>query len=256
MKKAFLIINLMAAVFAAYAQDGTPSIEELSAMIRREPDAQNYFMRAMAYTRLGMTREAIDDLSRVIVLEPRASNAYYSRALLYFMSGNNWQAFEDCNKCIGLEPEAPNGYALRGFFFLNIGQYEDALADVGKALSIDGQYRDALHLRGVIYIETERYEDAVFALDIAVGAYPQDIELYNARGMAYLRMGKFREAIADMTKEIELTPEPNRAVAYRNRAKTYLDLAAQTRDARQKAEYERLAEEDYKMMEKLGGTRD
>jgi hypothetical protein len=39
------------------------------------------------------------------------------------------------------------------------------------------------------------------------------------------------------------------------RALQYQGLAIQTKDATQKAEYERLAEEDFKMMEKMGGKR-
>jgi hypothetical protein len=67
-------------------------------------------------------------------------------------------------------------------------------------------------------------------------------------------MGKYKEAISDLTKEIEL--EPDDAAAHRRRARMYTELAAQTSNTRQKTEYERLAEEDFKMLESLTGSRD
>jgi Tfp pilus assembly protein PilF len=87
----------------------------------------------------------------------------------------------------------------------------------------------------------------------AIAVQPQYAAAYRTRAVAYYRTGRIHDAMADFSNAIVIQPEYTEC--YKGRAMMYTELAGQTSNAKQKAEYERLAEEDYKMMEKLGGTR-
>jgi tetratricopeptide (TPR) repeat protein len=254
MRKYFLVVNFIFAAFAVCAQNGMPSIEELTRKIEISPTSENFFERGLAYGVFGMYQEAIKDFGRSIMLDPLNSKVYLNRAKIFLSIGDVPRGLADCDKAIELDPMSSDGYSTRGLFLILSDRIDDALADVNKALSIDGNNDDALQWRGVIYTHAfERYEDAIADFDKAIKINPRD-SAYDGRAVAYYRMGKYKEAISDLTKEIELMP--SRAEAYRGRAQSYQDLAAQTSNARQKAEYERLAEEDFKMLEKLTGSRD
>jgi tetratricopeptide (TPR) repeat protein len=253
MKKYFLVAEFIFVAFTAFAQSGMPSIEDLTRKIEREPTAQNFFDRGFAYGAFGMPQESIEDYGRAIALDPLNVEVYLYRAKMFLAIGDIQRGLADCDKAIEIDPLSSDGYSTRGLFLFLAEREDDALASVNKALSLDGKNSEALCWRGVIYTHAfERYEDAIADFDKAIEIDPQD-SVYDGRAEAYYRMGKYKEAISDLTKEIELVPDY--ADAYVGRAQSYQSLAAQTNNVRQKAEYERLAEEDFKMAEKLTGTR-
>jgi tetratricopeptide (TPR) repeat protein len=253
MKKYFLVAEFIFVAFTVFAQSGMLSIEDLTRKIEREPTAQNFFDRGFEYGAFGMYQKAIEDFGRAIALDPLNIEAYLNRAKMFLSIGDVPHGLADCDKAIEIDPLSSDGYSTRGLFLFLAEREDDALASVNKALSLDGKNAEALCWRGVIYTHAfERYEDAIVDFDKAIEINP-GYSAYYGRATAYYRMGKYKEAISDLTKEIELAPDD--AEAHRGRARMYTELAAQTSNTRQKAEYERLAEEDFKMVEKLTGSR-
>lgn len=131
--------------------------------------------------------------------------------------------------------------------------FDKALADLNTALVFDKRNEYALRWRGLTYRETGMYEKAVSDFSEAAGTEPQEMENYNLRAMVYAKQGRFAEAVNDLRKGIENGDEffIKRSKAHKGRAQMYRVFAEQIGVARQKAEYERLAEEDYKTLEKL-----
>jgi tetratricopeptide (TPR) repeat protein len=97
------------------------------------------------------------------------------------------------------------------------------------------------------------YKKALDDFTQAINLKPDYLMALQSRGFVYYKMGKYKEALDDDMKVISLNPtDPD---FYNNRAKTYKRLAEQTKNKKQKAEYEKKSEADFAMMEKLGGTR-
>jgi tetratricopeptide (TPR) repeat protein len=112
---------------------------------------------------------------------------------------------------------------------------------------------DGYYWRAGVYYDLEKYPEALSDYNRAISIKNDRAEIYDARAATYNKLGKFQDEINDLNQVIKLTP--NEADAYKFRGDAYQALAEQTKNKKQKAEYLKKAEEDFVMMEKLGGSR-
>lgn len=67
---------------------------------------------------------------------PRNSHAYFGRHIAWLNMGEPRRALEDLNKVIELDPDS-TAYRSRGEVYRHIGEYEKALEDFGRGEAID-----------------------------------------------------------------------------------------------------------------------
>jgi tetratricopeptide (TPR) repeat protein len=77
-----------------------------------------------------------------IAENPRNSHAYFDRHFAWMKLGEPQHALDDLNKVIELDPE-PVAFLSRGEIYRYLGQYEKAIEDYNRAEAIDPvQWRD------------------------------------------------------------------------------------------------------------------
>ncbi len=85
---------------------------------------------------LGSNREAIEDFTQAIKLNPTLADAYYNRGCIYFDSGSSQEAMEDFTQTIKLDPYLASAYYNRGSTHLNFGNKQAALTDLQRAADL------------------------------------------------------------------------------------------------------------------------
>jgi tetratricopeptide (TPR) repeat protein len=111
-----------------------------------------YNNRGIAYSRLGMYQNALEDLNKAIEMKSDYADAYGNRGVIYSNLGQNQRAFEDFNKAIQLQPDFADLYNNRGVAYTKLGLYQSAVEDFSKAIDLNPYYADAYYKRGVVYL--------------------------------------------------------------------------------------------------------
>ncbi len=89
--------------------------------------------RAIALASLGRSFEAIDDLNRVIDLDPARAEAFVFRAGAWRQAGRPELAEDDIARALAIDPGNAEAYLERGFLRAAAGRAADARADWQRA---------------------------------------------------------------------------------------------------------------------------
>jgi tetratricopeptide (TPR) repeat protein len=225
------------------------------------------YNRAQLYAGLGRLEEALADYTAVIEEDPHYAEYHFDRAALLRRLDRDDEAMADYETAMRLSPPFPELYYNRGDLRSALGDSDGALADFGYVLEIDPDYVDAYINRVAILIETgdlaaarrdltsgltvapedphllcllarleleEGHRDeAGAAADAAVRAGADLAEAWATRAAIAFELGDPALAVADLTRAIELAPDPavlfNRAIAHQavgNWASAEADLTA------------------------------
>jgi eukaryotic-like serine/threonine-protein kinase len=112
---------------------------------------------------LGFTlNDAIEDLTRALVTQPRSASLWSSRGKLYVQTDAPKLALEDCEKAIRLDSSDSGAYVGRGFALVLLGQHEKGVSDAEEALQKGGVTPELLFNAAQIYARatfSARHED-------------------------------------------------------------------------------------------------
>jgi tetratricopeptide (TPR) repeat protein len=279
-KRIGLLFFLSGILFCGYAQNSGRTLEELHDAIMREPDnSLLYRERGNAYIALDQYLNALNDLSRAVILEPSAEN-FETRGIFLCKAGMIPDGLIDLNRAIELDEGRTHSYLMRGRVYGKLQNYNQAIADLTKVIELDPQLYGAYINRGSYFIKSGKYENGLDDMNTAIVLDPQGTPAFYWRGLAYRNLRKYHEAISDFTQTIEMMPQfvnayisslaPDEKItpaevttycnlfieyAYKERGQSYQTLAGQEEHGTKKAEYQKKADEDFAMATELGGTR-
>ncbi|CAN8270244.1 unnamed protein product [Cochlearia groenlandica] len=103
-------------------------------------------MEAMFEGKFG---EAIDHLTKAIMLNPISAILYASRATVFLKSKKPNAAIHDANEALQFNPDSAKGYKARGMARAMLGQWEEAAADLHVASKLDYDEEIGLALKKV-----------------------------------------------------------------------------------------------------------
>ena len=138
--------------------------------IELDPDnAQVYYKRGMAYSRLGYCSLGIKDFSMAIKLNPKYAEAYFQRGEIYHFPSsqknlrNSDLAIKDYSKAIELKPSLAQAYFFRGSEYIEKDKFDLAIADYNKVIELnpDGYLSGAYYGRGQSFGFIGNYQNAV-----------------------------------------------------------------------------------------------
>jgi tetratricopeptide (TPR) repeat protein len=114
------------------------AISDLSVSLRNNPyytDA--YFARGNVFRQMGEAEKALQDYTKVIVLEKNNAGAWNNRAIVKGQLGDFSGAIEDLDMAISLKPDMAPAYYLRGVAKFKTGI--NGCSDLQKALQLNYQ---------------------------------------------------------------------------------------------------------------------
>jgi tetratricopeptide (TPR) repeat protein len=212
-----------------------------------------YSLRAAAYEKKDMLKEAKVDLDTAVLLQP-GFRAYFNRAVFSSNHGSDAESLSDYKSAIAAyegemqkEKEAEPFYAQANF---QVGenlrrreQFSEALPHYDKAVAAKPDDREILFNRALVQSRLGNNEAVIADLTKVVDKDgPHYVSGLMNRSTAYLRNGNLALAIADMDKAVAKEPqsplarvrralvlerlgEPGKAVAdYREALKLYAGM--------------------------------
>ncbi|QGJ72311.1 Hypothetical protein PBC10988_40290 [Planctomycetales bacterium 10988] len=224
----------------AIQEEFKAAISDISEVIRLEPLPQSYSMRAKYYIRIRDFHRALEDLHKIIELEPGNAQFLFQRgeywyeqletekaikdftqaiesAPLYpkclFLRGQAWtrlrdhqKALEDFTETIRLDPEFIEAYRSRAATWSILQEYEKAIEDCNTMIRLNPESYDGYFMRGYARHVSKNFELAIKDYNEAILRYADNFYLIVHRGMAYLLMENYSKAREDFNKVLQLAP--------------------------------------------------
>jgi tetratricopeptide (TPR) repeat protein len=184
-----------------------------SHVLKYYPDkhATPWYNRGHYYMEEGRLKEASEDFSKAIFLDPYNPDYYLNRGNVYESDKRLNEAFQDYSQAIALEPDNPNFYNNRGGLYLdsnNPAQLKTAIGDFTKAIQFTMQEPSQyLILRAQLFLKLNMFDDALKDLHEAERSDPLNNSIYNYRARIHIKLGQLDEAEADLEKYLSLDPK-------------------------------------------------
>ena len=174
--------------------------------------------RGRVHHRLGNYRDALNDYSAAIEVDPADSYPFYNRAIVHKRLGNLPQAIEDFDASLALRPDNDEAYLERGLAYLDLFRLDEAIADFTRLHERDPENPYALANRGIAYAwlgDVTNAERDFGLVDRDADGWPVAL-----RGRAVIAFNRqdFRTAIRYLSEALEIDPEDYFALRMRGQA--------------------------------------
>ncbi|CAN5520564.1 serine/threonine-protein kinase [soil metagenome] len=208
---------------------------------------------AVMYNGHGRREDAVEELRRVLELQPRNDNAHRLMAEIQIARSDWDAAVAEAKQAVTLRPSYWRNHSVLGLANFRAGRYEDAAAayqrvvelqpdssrgyqTLGTALQAAGQndaalvqYEKALDINpsartysnvGTLYFWRGDYQKAAERYEQAVALAPNDSELHANLGDAYARLGQssraaecYRRAVRHVEALLAVSPDDSQHLA-------------------------------------------
>jgi tetratricopeptide (TPR) repeat protein/S1-C subfamily serine protease len=181
-----------------------------------------YKARGDSHWNLKNYKQAIDDYTQAIKIDPKNPTYYRDRGNTYFQLKDYKQAVDDYTQAIKIDTKNANYYVRRGLTYLQLKDYKQAINDYTQAIKIDDKNAIYYDARGNTYFQLKDYKQAINDYTQAIQLDPKNAIYYNLRGFAYFQLKDYKQAINDWTQSIKI--DPKNATYYGARGDAYLQL--------------------------------
>lgn len=187
--------------------------------------------RGVTFQRLNLTRQALEDFNRAVILFPEGAAAYNNRGNLLLSLGQSKEALKDFDRALLLAPGYAAAFNNRANAFTRMGDADAAIKDFSKAIQLNSTNPAPLNGRGRLHLAQNRPHAALRDFNRAVGLDARFGPGYRARAEAKLLLERYNEAAEDLSRAIAY--DPGNVELYVLRGHTYLaadNAAAALRD--------------------------
>jgi tetratricopeptide (TPR) repeat protein/S1-C subfamily serine protease len=197
------------------------AIQEFSKVIRLNPRYQYaYAMRAFVYEQVREFQQSLADYNQVIIIDPKESESYNIRAFLKYEKLNDIEgALADYNQAISINPKFSDVYYNRATLkYEKLNDIEGALADYNQAISINPKFSEAYNNRATLKVEKlSDFQGALTDYNQAISINPKfSIAYFNRGALKNNKLNDIQGALADYNQAISINPKYFNA--YNNRA--------------------------------------
>jgi tetratricopeptide (TPR) repeat protein len=197
------------------------AIEEFTVAIRLNPRYEvAYSMRAWVYMQVQEFQKSLADYNQAISINPQYSETYYNRAILKADKLNDIQgALADYNQAISINPQYSEAYYNRAILKADkLNDIQGALTDYNQAILVNPKSSEAYYNRAILKVDKlNDIQGALTDYNQAILVNPKSSEAYYNR--AVLKDKKLNDeqgALTDYNQAILLNPKSSEA--YNNRA--------------------------------------
>lgn len=200
------------------------AIEQFTNYIRLCPKQhQGYYNRAMSYSYLDNSDNALMDVNTAISLDNTYALAFKLRADIYYEQGNHDRARADINKAIRLNPNYVSALYSRGAMYAKNGDLELSNADFKRLIVLAPRLAEAYYYLSANYLAQNDYVNANEQLHKATLLSPPAVEILIYRSNIYHSQGDCINALADLHEVMRIIPKF--ALIYYKAAEIYLKIS-------------------------------
>ena len=107
------------------------SIDLLNEILKADPnDRLALLARGSVYLKMGNSKNAVGDFSRLLEMDSNYTKAYHLRGLARELAGDDDLALSDFNKAIDIDPEYGAAYYSRASLLTKMGNEDSAAEDM------------------------------------------------------------------------------------------------------------------------------
>jgi tetratricopeptide (TPR) repeat protein len=205
-----------------HLQDQRRAIQDLAQAIALDAGSFNsYALRAECHRVLSNHHEALADYRRAMEIDPdtRDVDMLTGRALTLVELHRAAEAIDDLTRVLDIEPTAEACH-LRGICYVDDGEYTLAALDCIRAIASYPADASFYRTLSVAFREGGEPGRAVIECNRAIGLQPRTSENYWSRALALTAMGREDEAQIDRYQAAMMEIEPDRAMDIFDRAWT------------------------------------
>jgi serine/threonine protein kinase/Tfp pilus assembly protein PilF len=210
-------------------RDDEAAVKLLTQAIDASPgNVQAFWQRAERNYTLQKDEAALADALTLVQLTGGLGFAWHLQGSCRFAAGRARKDAEavresvrDFTQALAKDPKFQPSYVNRAMAHMYLQEYDAALADSSRALELEPADRDAWGQRIAILYRSKGDAGADEGYAEAIRANPSDPYFLKLRGDQHFRTDRPREAIADYTRAIEVTPEPDRGEVLARRSSAY-----------------------------------
>ena len=129
--------------------------------------AQGFFQRGNLKTQNKEYRQAIEDFTEAIRLDPKFVDAYLKRCEMRYKMGDNQGVLDDCYQVFSINPNVAKAHYYQGRARYSLGYTEPAIKSYNIAIAHDGNYPQAYYYRGIAHKDILANSSAVKDLNRA-----------------------------------------------------------------------------------------
>jgi len=190
-------------------------------------EAEVYFRRALNRLDAGELDQSVADFEKVIGLNPSHKQALYNCGLAHLRAGDSTAALDELDRVLELDPDIALDQEVAELFFdrgmasLNQEQLDNAVEDLSIALRADPRYLEAAIGSGMALLSQGKLDQAIADFTLAIDLDPENAEAYAERAAAHTAQENSESALADYDQSISL--DPTRVDTRLNRAAIHVD---------------------------------
>ncbi len=192
----------IASVYRDYNINYDSAIHYFNQMIRIDPsDMHAFYQRARCYLAKKDYDKAINDLNHVIKKE-NWSWPFRTRSEIYWIQGKQVEAIDDLSRAIVIDPTRFDDYIARGWKYRFMGNFAAADQDYLKAKSLEPGNFEAYRSLGTSYWSQKKYEEAIGVFEEAI-RNTNDNSAYLFKARIRKQQGEYQKSDSEYTHYFE-----------------------------------------------------
>jgi tetratricopeptide (TPR) repeat protein len=193
------------------------AVDQFTRSLEIDPEyLQSYLGRARAYEAKGELQKAADDLQQALSFEQKKESLYYEAARLNYLLSNFDLSVELIKRSLELKSNYEPGYRMQCQILLATGDYAGALASINKALTLVDSPENNYY-RGQVSEKLKNFDQASSDYSKAISRNLKYTDAYLALAALRLGMDKPKEAMESCNAVIAYAPDNRQAYIVRSR---------------------------------------
>jgi len=150
------------------------AIRILEQMVKKYPKEKRAHVALgyIYYWGKGLTNESIEELNKVVELDPNYGGAFNDMAYIYMDMEDYEKALESCERYASVSPGDANPFDTWGDIYLRMGRLDESIEKYKKALEVKPDFVYTSWVIGYIYALKEDYSEAMRWIDQFIALTP------------------------------------------------------------------------------------
>jgi tetratricopeptide (TPR) repeat protein len=193
------------------------AIEQFTKAISLDPEyAQAYVERARSYEAIHELKNTADDLKRALTFEQKEPELFYDASRINYALGNYPESLDLINKSTALDKKSELAFRLLARIQMAMDDYSNSLISINKALALKDNAENNFY-RGQLSEKMKNYNQAEMDYKTAIAKNDLYTEAYLAQAALRLQLDKPETAMESCNALLKLEPNNKQALLIRSR---------------------------------------
>ena len=173
----------------------------LSTLTLSAQNPKRYYKTGEEFILAGNYKDAVNQLTRAIELQPDMDKAYLARANAYEHLGMPLEAAEDYDRASTFLEKKPEPFYNAGKLYFELGEYEKSIDRLDKAILIKRNFLEPYQIKTRVLMAQDKNEEAIRVCGLAL-TLKESSENYYYHGLVQMKLGNLEAAERDFVNAV------------------------------------------------------